>query len=347
MKNTKTGIWLPLKSLVVRNVKIFMKDKMMVFFSILAPVIVLLLYVLFLRKMQTDSMLAMLTPENLPKTLDPSILEKLTNALNGISRETKEAALQTLVSNWMLAGVMSVSCITVAFNACTSMVRDRERGTVNDVFASPIPRWVVYLSYILSGFIITFGICFAVLVIALIYLAAAGSLMMSFINFLQIVCTTVLSILSSSFFMVLIISFIKTEGALTSFNSVFSAVIGFLIGAYMPVGMLPKAIQYLCLFIPGTYSAGLFRHQFMKGPIAHFGTMLGLGKEEAPEVVNQILQSYSVNMEFFGMPVSVTAMVLVLIGSVLVFGALIWILYSNKKTNFFALTKKKKRKRTR
>ena len=36
--------------LVTRNFKIFLKDKMLVFMSLLAPLIVLLLYVLFLDR---------------------------------------------------------------------------------------------------------------------------------------------------------------------------------------------------------------------------------------------------------------------------------------------------------
>ena len=37
------------KGMTCRNIKVFFKDKMTVFFSILAPLIVFLLYILFLR----------------------------------------------------------------------------------------------------------------------------------------------------------------------------------------------------------------------------------------------------------------------------------------------------------
>ncbi len=319
----KNRVWLPLKSLVTRNVKMFMKDKMMVFFSILAPVIVLLLYILFLGEMQ---------------------VQNVQNVINS-TPEFKEMGatveqVRAVINNWMIAGVMSVSCITVTLSSCTVMVRDRERGTINDVLAAPIPKWALYISYMISSFIITFFICGAVFLISCIYLAASGGFLMSFVNFLAILGTMVLSILSSSFFITLIASLIKTEGALTSFNSVFSAAIGFLIGAYLPVGMMPKSVQYLCLFIPGTYSAGLFRMLFLDGPINVLGKEMGIDRD----FVNKLLADYSVNMDFFGLKVSPLAMVLVLIGSIVLFGALILILYSNKKTNFFSITKRKKRK---
>ncbi len=323
----KASLWLPLRALVVRNVKLFMKDKMMVFFSMLAPVIVLLLYILFLGKMQVDNIDNVIRSE-----------ETFKNLLEGVSDAEITSAIQMIINNWMIAGVISVSCITVAFNASTVMVRDRDRGTIDDVLAAPIPRWVLYLSYILSTFVITSCIVCAVLIFAMIYLAATGGFLMSFVTFLKLLLATFLSILSSSFFMVLIISFIKTESALTSFNSVFSALIGFLIGAYTPVGMLPKPVQYICCFIPGAYSAGLFRKIFMEGPINVFGKKLGISGAE----VNQLLNDYKVELKFFNLTVSELAMWLVLIGSVVVFGSLVLILYSNKKTNFFDARRKRK-----
>ena len=50
------ALWL----LTRRNLKIFLKDKANVFFSLLAPLIVLVLYVLFLGRIQEDGLLAAL-----------------------------------------------------------------------------------------------------------------------------------------------------------------------------------------------------------------------------------------------------------------------------------------------
>ena len=42
--------------LALRGIKIFLSDKMSVFFSLLAPIIILMLYVLFLGDIQYDSL---------------------------------------------------------------------------------------------------------------------------------------------------------------------------------------------------------------------------------------------------------------------------------------------------
>ncbi len=320
--------WLALRSLVTRNIKIFMKDKTMVFFSILAPILVLLLYILFLGKMQITGVRA-------------ELYSTYPDLVAGIEDAVVNKGLKMIIDNWMIAGVVGISCITVSFSSCTSMVRDRAYGTINDVFAAPIPKWIVFLSYILSGFCITFMIVFTIFMVGIIYLACTGGLGMSFVDFLAILGTMILSILSASFCMVLIVSFIRTEGALTAFNSVFSAMIGFLTGSYMPVGMLPQPVQIICGFVPGTYSSALLRQLFMEGPIAKLSVLFNDMNKDA---VNRLLSDYSIGMKFFGINVAPWAMILVLVGSIIIFGSLILIFYSNKRTNFFALGKKRNKK---
>lgn len=313
----KNNNFLALRVLVKRNIKLYLKDKMTVFFSVLAPVIVLLLYVLFLGKIQADSIMSM---------------------FEGIDITAKEVT--ALVNNWMIAGLMGISCITVSINTNMIMIRDKSSGNINDMLSSPVKRWVIYLSYIISCFIITLSICFVVLILAIIYLACSGGLMLSFVHFLAIIGITIISTLSAAFFMVLVCSFIKTPGSLAALNGILSTAIGFMIGAYLPFGMLPKAMQYMACFIPGTYSVGLFKQYFMHG-------CLGMLESKLPidgEIWQNFNKQYSLSLDFFGHEVSTSWMTLVLIISIVIFGGLLAILYSNKRTNFFNSTKRRLKK---
>ncbi len=294
---------------------------MTVFFSVLAPIIVLLIYILFLGDSQADSIMALIESK-------------------GYAGMVTDSEVRAIVNNWMISGVMGVSCITVTINANMVMVRDRMNGNVNDIISSPVKHWVLYLSYIISCFIVTFCICMIVLLLSICYLAGTGGLMMSFVDFLLILCVSILSILSSSFFIVLICGFIKSTSTMAALNGIISAAIGFIIGAYLPFGMLPKYMEYIACFIPGSYSAGLFRNYFMGGVINH------LGEKIPADVVNSLLGQYSVNLEFFGYKVSTGFMFFAIIISILVFGALILIFYSNKKTNFFLMSRKRKNKKS-
>ncbi|MGN1201272.1 MAG: ABC transporter permease [Candidatus Caccovivens sp.] len=303
--------------LVKRNILLFLKDKMTVFFSLLAPIIVLMLYILFLGDIQSDTINSIIDSYNL---------------------EIEQKFVLAFINNWMVSGVMGVSCITVAFSACTVMVRDRERGTVNDVLSSPVKRWVVFASYVLSCFLITLIICLLVFVVSIIYLVCTGGFFMSFVELLAIIGITILSIVSSSVIAVFVSSFIRTEAALGACSGILSAIIGFITGAYMPLSMFPESIQFFVCFIPGSYSAGLFRNYFLKGP-----TKILLEKLPA-DLVQQLVESYSVEMKFFGGS-TITAgwMTLALVLSVIIFVGALAIFYSKKKSNIFLQRHKKKK----
>lgn len=318
----KSNTLLSLGVLIKRNVKLFLKDKMTVFFSMLAPVIVLLIYILFLGNLQVDSMQQMLASEGIGSDV-------ITNK-----------DLHAIINNWMIAGVMGVSCVTVALNANAIMVRDKANGNMNDALSSPVKRWVVYVSYIASAFIITLTIALVVLVIALCYLAGSGGFMLSFVDVLSILGITILSTISSACFAALICSFM-TPSALAAATGVFGACIGFLMGAYLPFSMLPKVVGWIGCFVPGTYSVGLFKQVFLNGLFDDLTSKLAaVGKED---FIVKLFDQYSVNLEIFGHEISAGWMIFALLISIVLFGSLILILYSNKKTNFFAVGKKKKK----
>lgn len=316
----KNSIFLPLWSLVKRNIKLYMRNKMAVFFSVLAPIIVLLLYVLFLGKMQVDAIVS---------TLQESAVEK----------DVVISLANIMINNWMICGVLSVSCITVAFNSSATMVYDREQGNINDVLAAPIKKWVLYVSYVISTFVITFCIVIIIMVISMIYLACTGGLIITFIDFIAILGITALSTLSAAFAVVLILSFIKTSAAQSAFGSIFITVIGFLIGAYLPVSMLPVPIQYLTCFVPGTYSAGLYRNFFLRGPMQKMLQVL------PADFVQTLKTRYAIELQIFGARIPAWWMTFALTLSIVLFAVLMIIFYSNKKTNFFTMALKKRKKK--
>ena len=201
--------------LVLRNLKIFVGDKASVFFSLLAPLIVLLLYVFFLKELQIDSAAAMFG--DVP--VDPDLIEKTVN-------------------NWMLAGVVSVACVTVSFSAQEREIKDRETGVVADIKASPLPRPLIEMSYFLSNLVITLCICAAVLVVALIYAAISGWTL-SAGDVAGLFACLVMSALSASLITGLISRFVRTSSQHGALVGIVSAAIGFLMGAYMPIGIFP------------------------------------------------------------------------------------------------------------
>ena len=281
-----------LLALARRNLKTFLKDKANVFFSLLAPLIVLALYALFLGRVQADGLLAAL-------------------AEMGISGG--EDAVRAFCDSWMLAGSVSCASITVPLCACGIMVTDRSRGISADLRIAPLPGWVPPAAYFLS--VVTAGLAIGAVVLAVcfVWLAAAGAWFLTAADVFGCIGTLVLSVLSSSALLVFIVGFIRSQGAFTGLNIIFGTVVGFLIGAYMPISYFPQGVQYFTLFIPGSYTAGLFRN-FMMG-----GSLENIAETLSPAFAESLRTEFSLAFDFFGAEVGMAGMAAVLAACAVLF----------------------------
>ncbi len=100
-----------LKALVKRNQKLFFKDKGMFFTSLITPLILLVLYATFLGKIYRDSF-SSAVPEQL------HIAKDLINGCAG---------------GQLVASLLAVSCVTVAFCSNMLMVQDKVSGSIMDL----------------------------------------------------------------------------------------------------------------------------------------------------------------------------------------------------------------------
>ena len=279
--------------LTVRNLKLFLKDKMQVFFSLLAPLIVLFLYVAFLGDVQMDG-LRSAVPEGL---VDDNLL-------------------RAVVDGWMMSGILAVTCITVAISVSSVAVADNERGISCDFDSSPVRQSIVRFSYMASSYICTLAITFIMLAIGFIYLAISGWYLSSGQVF-AVIGNVFLSALSSTLFATLAVSFFRSTSALGGFIGIVSAAVGFLMGAYIPLSVLGTGMEYFACILPGTYSAGIFRDMFISGALNEMANVL------PQEAVTAIANEYSVNVNFFGIRFQSWHSALMLIASVVFFAVLL------------------------
>ena len=278
-----------------RNLKIFLKDKANVFFSLLAPLIVLALYALFLGRIQSDGLL--------------SALEEM-----GIGGA--EGEIRAFCDSWMLAGAMSCACITVPLCACGIMIQDKARGISADLAVSPVARWVTPCSYFLS--VVTAGLLIGAIVLAVcfVWLAASGSWFLSAADVFGCIGALVLSVLSSATLLVFLVGFFRSQGAFTALNVIFGTLVGFLIGAYMPITYFPKGVQTFTLFIPGSYTAGLMSN-FMMG-----GALDEIARNVSEPFARSRATEFSLTFDLFGLELGVPAMFGALAVSAVLFAGL-------------------------
>ena len=227
-------------SLVIRNLKKYLRDKAAVFFSFLSVIIILLLYILFLGKMQIDN---------------------LTSRLGDID------GLDWLVSSWIMAGILMVSTVTVPLGAIGGLIDDRNDEILDDFYVSPISRNKLALSYLISAWVIGFILVFVNLIVGQIYVVSQGGEFLSFFSFLKIIGLIILSIMTFSSFFFYISIFIKTRNAYGTLSTIIGTFIGFLGGIYIPIGVLSAPVQNVMNVLPTAHAVTIMRKVYMKEAI--------------------------------------------------------------------------------
>ncbi len=281
--------------LTKRHLLVFFRNKVRLMYTLLVPVIIFAVYLLFLRGLELSMVQNILT--------DPAL---------GLSAEVAADArlhkcIETVVDSWMLSGIIGLSTITVALQTNTVIVEDKQNGVNRDFASSPIPKDLLVASYFLYNFIVSALICLAFYLICLVYLAAAGEFVLSFGTVLFSLIIMFFATVASTLMTVFICSFVKTEGTMMSIVAIFSTAVGFLIGAYMPLGMMPDWVQGICGFIPGTYACSLLRYAFMETPLLRltaYAQGLDIPAETLSSMLSELSGTFGYNFSFFGIPVS-------------------------------------------
>lgn len=291
--------------LVIRNIKLFFKDKGMFLTSLITPVILLVLYATFLGNVYRDNFTA-----TLPDFLNLS-----------------ESVVEGLVGGQLISSILAVSCVTVAFCSNFLMVQDKANGTVRDFRVSPVNPAALSLSYYIAALISTLIICFAAAGICLTYVAVVGwylSLADVVLLFLDILLLVLFGTALSS----IINFFLSTQGQISAVGTIISAGYGFLCGAYMPISSFGEGLQKVILFLPGTYGTSLIRNHTMQGVFAE------MQNQGVPaNVIETLKDSLDCNLYFFGNPVNFPTMYTILSVTTLVFIGIYILLNKQKKYN--------------
>lgn len=289
------------RALVARDVKIFFKDKGVFFPSLLAPLILLFLFIAFLGNVYRDSIRSVPFGEMLSDNL-----------------------VESIAAGWLLSSLLAVCAVTIAFTANTVMVQDRVSGVSDDFAVSPAPASLVALAYFVSTYLVTAFICLVAMGAGLIYIAAAGWHLTAADLFLSVLDTALLVLFGTALSSV-VCHFLHSQGGVTAVEATVSAAYGFLCGAYMPLSSLADWLCKTLSFLPGTYGTSLL-HLHLMGSAIDAVTQEGL----PAELAEGLKSGFDCSVTFFGNDVPVWTSYLVLAGSVLLL-VLVYILLCSRR----------------
>lgn len=233
-----------------RNMLVYVRDRSAVFFSLLAVLVLIALYVFFLGD---------LISSGLPEF----------------------PAKDWLLLSWIIAGVVTVASVTTTMGAFGVMVDDKASNAWKDFSVAPVKRSALLGGYIASSLTIGFFICAITLFTANLLLLAVGEPMMTFIQVFLSLAVILLSVLASGAMVSLLISFFRTSNAFAAASTLVGTLLGFLAGIYIPIGSLPGYLQTLIQVFPVSHSAALLRQILMEPPMAEaFAGAPAEGKHE-------------------------------------------------------------------
>lgn len=274
-----------------RNIKLFFKDKGTFFSAMISPLIVLVLYILFLHNLLADSFLSSM-PEGF------SIEDKL---------------ISGYVAAYEVSSILAVCCVTVAFVANMAMVDDRITGAKNDLTVSPVKGAVLALGYFISTAAVTVAVCGIGMLAGFVYIAIMGWYMTA-LDVLLIIADVIIASLFGTALSSVVCYFIKSNGMKSAIGVIVSSVYGFICGAYYPISQFSDGIANAVMCLPGTYCTGLFRSHFM---LCFESAYRSANLPDA--AISGIMESLDAKMFFFGSadPVPVWAMYIVALCSIL------------------------------
>ena len=274
-------------SLVKRNTKCYFKDKVTFFMSMITPLILLFLFVTFLRNVYIDSFYSAF-PEGF--TVEKRVVEGVAGA-------------------WLMSSILSVSSVTVAFCSNVIMIEDKINSAILDFKVSPVKGTTVSLSYFVANFFVTFIVMMCVMLIGHIYLAAVGWYITAG-DFFMIIVDCICGILFGTLLAGVVESFVSTQGAMSAVATLVSSMYGFICGAYMPLSQFSKGLASALGLLPGTYSVGIIRNHYMHGYLDELASQ-GVPQEN----LNIIKDAFDMNLYVFDKQVPFGAMYGILLGA--------------------------------
>ncbi len=233
--------------LIKRNILVYIRDRSNVFFSLLSMLIIIGLMVVFLGKMNADSVV---------------------NLLNqyGGQRDTAldRTNAQQLVMMWTLAGIVVVNSITITLSMVGIMVEDEAQKRLSSFYVTPVNRGIFILSYILAAIIMGIIMCSLTVILGAAYIGLSGGMILSAeamgLTFLYII----LNVFASASMVFLIANFVHSQSAFAGASTIIGTLAGFLAAIYLPMGMLPERVQTVLKCFPLLYGSSLMREVFTK-----------------------------------------------------------------------------------
>ena len=242
--------------LTKRNLLLFFKDKQSIIFSLLTSMIVLALYLLFLKDTFVNAM--------------DSAINQFPGLSSFIDKNDKEMFANLI----LLTGILGSAMITVPYNCLITLVKDRENKVDYDILATPLKRGQIIFSYFVSAALSSAILTSMILAIGLGVIGMQGDIYLGIGDIVKAFGVVALGSISATSIFMIVVLFFKSVSASGAFFGMLSAASGFIIGAYIPISQFSESIQTVCNIFPASQITIVLRNVLINGLLEHMNTSL-------------------------------------------------------------------------
>ena len=241
---------------IKRNVLLFFKDWQSILFSLLTSIIVLVLYLLFL------------------KGTFVSAIQSAMEQYPGLPSMVSQKDIAMFANLFLLSGILGSAMISVPFSCITVVVKDRANKVDYDILATPMKREQIILAYFISAVLTSILLNSIILAVGLIGIRMQGYMYLNASQVVKAFSIVALGSISASAIFMIVVLFFKTVSACEAFFGILSAASGFVIGAYIPISQFSNGVQTVCNLFPASQITIMLRNILLNGLLEHINTSL-------------------------------------------------------------------------
>ena len=241
---------------IKRNVLLFFKDWQSILFSLLTSIIVLVLYLLFL------------------KGTFVSAIQSAMEQYPGLASMVLQKDIDMFANLFLLSGILGSAMISVPFSCITVLVKDRANKVDYDILATPMKRGQIIFAYFVSAVLTSILLNSIILAVGLIGIRMQGNMYLNISQVVKAFSIVALGSISASAIFMIVVLFFKTVSACEAFFGILSAASGFVIGAYIPISQFSNEVQTVCNLFPASQITIMLRNILLNGLLEHINTSL-------------------------------------------------------------------------
>ena len=241
---------------IKRNVLLFFKDWQSILFSLLTSIIVLVLYLLFLKGTFVSAIQSAMEQYPGPASMVP------------------QKDIDMFANLFLLSGILGSAMISVPFSCITTLVRDRANKVDYDILATPMKRGQIIFAYFVSAVLTSILLNSIILAVGLIGIRMQGNMYLNISQVVKVFSVVALGSISASAIFMIVVLFFKTVSACEAFFGILSAASGFVIGAYIPISQFSNEVQTVCNLFPASQITIMLRNILLNGLLEHINTSL-------------------------------------------------------------------------